>query len=218
MTPDERAEALAARVLATLDRDRLAEVAARHGDGSTSGPSPSKYLDVERWVRVCARRAVALDLDLDRGRDVLDLGTGAGYFPLVCRELGHHVTATDHPQRPALYCALTDAIGVEVYSEAIEYGMPLTAAPTYDLITAFMVTFNGHGSRPWGVDEWAWFLDLALGTLHPGGRLVLELNREPDGRCYTPELEALFLTRGAVISAHWPHTPKRGGHRLVFMR
>lgn len=215
---DGRVEALTARVLATIDRDKFAEVAARHGDGSTSGPSPSKYLDADRWVRVCARRAVALDLDLVRDLDILDIGTGAGYFPLVCRALGHRVTATDHPQRPEIYRALTDAIGVEVYSEAIEHEMPLAPVPTYDVITAFMVTFNGHGAEPWGVREWSWFLDLAMGTLHSGGRLVLELNRESDGRCYTPELEALFLARGAIVSAHWPHAPKRGGHRLVFAR
>lgn len=224
MTPSERAEALAQRALAKLDRTALARLVERYDDGARNGPSASKYLDAERWIRVCARRAVALDLDYcgphaDPPLSVLDIGTGAGYFPFICRELGHDATATDHPQRDPIYRALTSMLGLEVHGEVIEHGAPFAVVPTYDLITAFMVTFNRHREpEPWGVDEWSWFLEVAIGTLLPGGRLVLELNREPDGRCYTPELEALFRERGATFTARWPVTPRPGGHRLVFAR
>lgn len=219
MTPDERVQAVVDRVLAKLDRTRLAEIAARY-EVATSGPSATKYLDAERWIRVCARRAVALDLDRCEPLRVLDLGTGAGYFPLVCRRLGHYVAATDWSGREVLYREVTEAIGVDVSDLDVRPGAPLLPHPTpggYELITAFMVTFNGHVENPWGVDEWAFFLDDALARLSSGGRLVLELNREPDGACYSPEAEALFRDRGAMFTRRWPATPCAGGHRVVFV-
>ncbi len=218
MTLDERVDALTARVVVALDREALAAVAKKHDDGSTSGPNPSKYLDAERWIRICARRAVVLGLDRMGPARVLDLGTGAGYFPLVCRDLGHRVIASDWSGREDIYRELAVALGVDVATHDVRPFGSLNTAPEFDLIAAFMVTFNGHVHAPWSVGEWAWFLSDAFAHLKPGGRLALELNREPDGACYTPELEALFLARGAAITGAWPHALKRGGHRLVFTR
>lgn len=222
MTKDERVQALAERVLAKVGREALARLAG--GDVPDAGPSPLKYLDAERWIRVCARRAVALDLDRTTGLRVLDLGTGAGYFPLVCRELGHHVEATDWSQREGIYREITAAIGVWAQDVDVVPFVPLrvvtdaTAHPVFDLITAYMVTFNDHASDPWGVDEWSFFLDDCMRRLMPGGRLVLEVNRELDGKCYSSKLAALFRARGAAITGPWPHLPTPGGKRLVFTR
>jgi hypothetical protein len=89
----------------------------------------------------------------------------------------------------------------------IHYIRPFLPLPDlgkkFDLITGFMVCFNEH-KQPglWGVPEWNFFLDDLAEHLAPGSRVWLELNREYDGTCYTPELKQLFEQRGARIDNH----------------
>ena len=49
----------------------------------------------------------------------------------------------------------------------------------FDLITAFMICFNGHKSPAlWGPEEWEFFLDDLETRLKPRGRIYLSFNRE----------------------------------------
>ena len=177
-------------------------------------PQVAKYLDAERWLARCERRLRALGLR--RPSRILDIGTGCGYFPFVCRAHGHEVVAIDHPDRDPMYRDVTAALGIDVTDHAVTAREPLPSLGMFDAITAYMVTFNGHIVPPlWGVAEWAFLLDDLKSRLNPGGAIVLELNREPDGRCYTPALESLFASRGARFTGSWPHRPTRGGHRVV---
>jgi SAM-dependent methyltransferase len=201
-------EQITERALASLRRHRLDEVVKRYDQPATRGPDPTKYLDAERWIAVCAQRAFDLGLDLCAGMRVLDLGTGAGYFPLVCQALGHACTATDWSRRDPLYREVTAAIGIEVRDLDVAPHRPLAIDPGFDLIAAFMVTFNGHRIAPWGIAEWRFFVDDCMRLLVDGGRLVLELNREADGRCIPRDVEPLWRSLAAEISG-------RHGHRIV---
>lgn len=215
---DVRVELLTARVLRSVDDKRLDAVRATYDDGTRSGPSPTKYVDAARWIHVCARRAVALDLDLCSGLHVLDIGTGAGYLPLVCRELGHHVTATDCADRADVLRALAEVVDVDVLDADVRPFTAMQPRATYDLIASYMVEFNGHRHRPWGRAEWQFFITDALSMLASGGRLVLELNAEPNGRCYSDDVRELFVSHGAEITGPWRHRPVDGGHRIVIRK
>jgi len=192
---------LVQRVLAGIDRAELAAIErrfARHGF--------AKYFDVERWVRINAARAQLLGLDDGRRRYVLDLGAGFGYFLLVCRELGHDVQGVDLPN--PIYQAVTKALGVPIVEQGIEPRSSLPVSPPYDVVTAHMVCFNGHGTAAlWGTREWTPFLNRVIGaTLH------LELNREKDGTLFPPRVAELFGDRGAVINGrHVIFSRVRGG-------
>jgi hypothetical protein len=73
----------------------------------------------------------------------------------------------------------------------------------FDLISAFLICFNNHKqANLWGVPEWEFFLTDLARHLAPRGRVWLELNREYDGTCYTPELREFFALRGAKIDEH----------------
>lgn len=204
MTPLEQARAL-------IDGDRFAGLMSRY-----PSPSYAKYLDLDLWIPVNERRARAIGLHRGRSRRVLDIGTGCGFFPFVCA--GHRVVATDSAQRPTIYRDVTALLGVPVIDHDVRALEPLPDFGMFDVITAFMVTFNGHGQTPWGADEWRFFISDMRSRLRPGGAIVLELNREPAplDACYTPALRAAFVELGAEITGHWPHRPADDGHRLVF--
>ena len=71
----------------------------------------------------------------------------------------------------------------------------------FDLITAFMLCFNGHKTPGlWGVEAWRFFPDDLAPKLRPRGRVFIEFNREDDGSFYSDELRDLFLARGAQIN------------------
>lgn len=166
-------------------------------------PQVVKYADTTRWLTVCDRRARDLGLHAAEPRSVLDIATGAGYFPFVCRGYGHRVTATDRARRDRFYRDVTAALGIDVIDDDVSPFRPLRVDGTFDVITSFMITFNGHRSpNLWGVAEWRYFIDDLEQRLNPGGVIALQLNREPNGQTYPPGVVGLLRRRGAEIDRH----------------
>lgn len=161
-----------------------------------SDPQVAKYLDAGHWLAVAERRL--RDLSLPPASRILDIGTGCGYFPFVARAHGHEVTAIDRVGRDPFYCDVTALLGIDVIERDVLPLTPLGIAGEFDAITAYMITFNGHRVKPWGVAEWRFFLD----DMPPARVIHLELNREPDGTIYPPGVRELFLSRGATIDKH----------------
>ncbi len=163
-------------------------------------PNIAKYADVAYWFSVCEQRAKRLGLDRSESRRILDIGTGCGYFPLVCRSYGHEVVALDCQDRHPFFRDVTAAISIEVVEHDVAPFIPLPSLGAFDVITAYMVTFNGHETAAlWDVAEWRYLLDDLAHHLAPGGTIAMELNREPNGQCFTPALRELFLERRAEI-------------------
>lgn len=162
-------------------------------------PDVEKYTDAAAWIARCERRAAAIGLDQRPPRRVLDIATGCGYFPFVCRGHGHSVTATDRPTRCQYFRDVTEALGVDVIEDEVRPFTPLRIDGEHDVITSYMITFNGHRSPAlWDVAEWRYLLDNLDEHLAPGGMIMLELNREPSGRCYSPHLRRFFHERGQL--------------------
>jgi hypothetical protein len=195
-----RLDRRAAPILARIDPARFAAIRARYGD-TDPDPGSSKYLDLRPWLRIAVGRALGLELDRTPTCDVLDLGTGCGYFPLVCRHYGHRARALDLDDN-ALYNEMVDLLQIDRRLCAIEAGVPLPAlGRRFDWVTGFMVCFNNHKRDDlWGPSEWEFFLDDVRGNLlKPGGQLHLELNPEEDGSYVTPEVERLFVSAGGWV-------------------
>ncbi|MDQ6654424.1 MAG: class I SAM-dependent methyltransferase [Verrucomicrobiota bacterium] len=193
-------------VMRQIDQTKLAAIAERYRVPGEKRHWP-KYVDVERWLRLNLRRAHDLGLTrTPRGRslNILDLGSGGGFFLLVCKLRGHRGIGLDLA-RPPLYGELFNLFGLRRVISAIEAFKPLpesaAAHGPFDLVTAFSVCFNGqHTPELWGSREWDFLLDdLQQRFLLPGGRVYLDLNPEKDGSFFTPELRAYFLARGAEI-------------------
>jgi SAM-dependent methyltransferase len=193
------------RFLRRIDQPALAALAAQHASALQPGQNWTKYFEAGRWLKLNIRRAQDIGLDREkRPLHVLDLGSGAGYFLFVCRELGHSGIGLDVPE-PAFYGDIFAQFGLERVVWRIGAGEPLPESllsrGKFDLITAFSIAFNGHKSANiWGPEEWNFLLeDLRTRYLAPGGRIYFDLNPEKDGTFMTPELRAFFLRRGARI-------------------
>jgi SAM-dependent methyltransferase len=193
------------RFLRRIDRTAMAELAAKHESALLPGQNWTKYFDNRRWLKLNIRRAQ--DIGLDRARRplrVLDLGSGAGYFLFVCRELGHGGMGLDVAE-PAFYGEIFEQLGLErvVWRIEARQALPedLLAGGRFDLVSAFSIAFNGHKTaQVWGPGEWEFLLnDLRERFLLPGGRIYLDLNPEPDGSFMTPALRTFFLANGAQL-------------------
>jgi hypothetical protein len=201
------------RITARIDRAALDAIGSKYTPTEPNGVT--KYLELDTWIAINVKRALGLGLHTLPPRRILDLGTGCGYFPFVCRAMGHGVTALDHPKRSAVYRDTCALLGVPVVDHVIQPMQPLPDLGVFDIVTAYMVTFNGHQTSPWGVPEWDWFIEHA-----PAPRVLLELNREPPplDSCYPPGLHEWLTARGAEITGHWPHTAQADGHRVLIDR
>ena len=186
-------------IIASIDRQRFQAIHDRH---AFENPSVgwTKYLDLKKWIGVNLRRVHELDLDWGRRKYILDIGAGAGYFLYVCKWLGHHPLGLDIDEVP-MYAEMTRMLGLQRVLWRVKAFEPLPDFERkFDLITAFMICFNGHKSPSlWGSSEWSFFLDDLQTRLNPGGRILLRFNREEDGSFYTENLRRFFSERGAEI-------------------
>lgn len=164
-------------------------------------PGYSKYLNAERFLEIAIGHFDWVGGFERREMRVLDIGTGAGYFPFVCANAGHRAEALDVPEND-FYREITDLLGVLRHEHRIHAFQPLpSSVGRFDLITAFAVCFNAHGTtNVWGPDEWRFLLsNLRSNHICEGARLFLKLNREPDGTLYTDELFQFFRSEHATI-------------------
>ena len=167
----------ARRILETVDVKALDRLRDRYR-GESPTPEFAKYLDASAYVKVALACAYRLNLHRCSPKNVLDIGTGAGYFPLVCRHFGHEVTATDVDDDPVLndITATLDIDRRPWRVTAFENGPSF--GRRFDLVTAFQLGFD-RSERDgavvfWGEKEWDFFLcDLAANHLNPGGEVML---------------------------------------------
>jgi SAM-dependent methyltransferase len=196
----------AARITATIDREKFQEIYERYGMQNPGDEWP-KYLEIERWMEINLKRVRDLGLDLGGRKRVLDIGSGTGYFLYICQYLGHDVLGMDLDDERG-FTEMVDLLGVKRVIFRVEAYEPLPdLGKKFDVIAAHMICFNGHKSdKLWKIPEWEFFLDdLAERQLAPGGQVCLELNREYDDSLYTPELKEYFETRGAEIHTQRVH-------------
>lgn len=197
-----RSQLASRKLIAKLQTEALRAAQARYKDVDESEIRYTKYLNLQKWIPETLERFYLLRLDQSPPLRILDIGTGTGYFPLVCEQHGHSAQGLDIDIHPVLN-EVAEILGIRRKVWTINAFEPLPNLDTrFDLVTAFMVCFNQHNQPGlWQAAEWEFFLtDLATNHLSDHGRVVLWLNRERKTKAwYTPELRQFFLERGARV-------------------
>jgi hypothetical protein len=165
-------------------------------------PGYSKYLDLDRHLAAAIDRCERAGVGTQTKLAILDVGTGAGYFPFVCQNLGHTAGALDVPNH-TFYSEMIQLLGVVCHPHRIRAFEPLPRlGRKYDLVTAFAICFNNHARDDlWGPREWDFFLcDLRDNVLARDGRALLELNQEPNGEFASRDLITLLSSWHATVN------------------
>lgn len=163
------------------------------------GISFEKYLEVDYWLFEAMRRCYCLGLHRrDNKRKILDIGTGAAYFPYVCRYYGHEVDAVDVADNQ-MYNDIVALLGINRHEQFIRAYEVLVTEKRYDLVTAFMICFNCHKQPDlWHLAEWEYFLSsLKERNLLSSGEVFLSFNAETPEEPVSKELLGYFEKRGA---------------------
>jgi SAM-dependent methyltransferase len=191
-----------AAMIGSLDLAQLQALRERYAEASPA-PGYSKYLEVATYVALQVRyaRELGLAARTDPPRRVLDIGTGAGYFPFVCRHYGHQATAIDLDTTP-MYNDLVRLLGVDRVTWRVTPFVPLPDFPErFDCVTAMQLKFNTRPQGgPWGREEWSFFLeDLAHRVAHPDAQVFLGFNADRSGVAVGRDLSAFLRERGAIV-------------------
>ena len=162
-----------------------------------------KYINYKQWLKECLIRVYTLKLN-EKGEPlrILDLGTGFGYFPFICKKFGHLVDSTDLPDNK-LYNSIIEKLDLKRFDIFINAHTPilLKTSERYDLVTAFMVCFNNHKTKDlWEEGEWKFFInDLYSKTLKKDGKIFLSFNEESPGIFFSKNLSEFFKSNGYEI-------------------
>jgi len=189
------------RVIASIDPIKLKEIQTEFKDFAPY-PGYSKYLDIKPWMLDNVWRAYILGLNSTTPKNILDIGTGNGYFPYLCKRYGHQVRTIDIESDP-IFNALIDLLEIPRREYAVKAYEPIPPFDIkFDLVTGFHTYFNGHRTENvWTSKEWNFFLkDLKENLCNPGAEAYFIINKEHDVEDYfTKELESYFLSCGAEI-------------------
>jgi hypothetical protein len=192
-----------ARIVSALDMAEFERLRQQY-ENTSPAPGYSKYLDIATYVAVQVRYARRLGLGPSppgTPRRVLDIGTGAGYFPLVCRHYGHSATALDLDSTP-MYNDLIRLLGVDRVACRVEPYVSLPRFPyRFDVVTAMQIKFDGKGAgQRWGADEWRFLLqDLAGNAAQADAQVFLGFNADASASAFPRELGRFFLEHNATI-------------------
>lgn len=165
-------------------------------------PGYSKYLDIKPWFIDNLWRCYILGLNISSKKNILDIGTGNGYFPFICKKFGHTVRTIDVESNP-IFNSLVNLLEIprrEYYVKADELIPPFDVK--FDLVTGFHTYFNGHRTESvWTSKDWRFFLlDLKENLCNDNAAAYFIINREHDReKVMEDELVEYFLSLGAEI-------------------
>lgn len=162
-----------------------------------------KYLQLDFMLPYNLYRYYTMELQRPRpGMRVLDIGTGGGYFPMICKHFGYDVQTLD-VDTWEIFNEMTRFFGLERAVHRVRAFEPIPAfEDRFDVITALQTTFNlPSKDEVWNSREWEFFLDdLRDNHLRSGGVIHVDLNRASKYEAhYDQELLDFFVAQKASI-------------------
>lgn len=153
-----------------------------------------KYLDTARWLRKYAYVARALGLHVSDAEDILDLGSGPGWFSWVARLLGHRPRGLDVPNAPAMYGELCAALQIPVTAHRMAAHTALPRMGRFHVAVALMASFHLY-HREWDARAFDALLRDLQSRMHERHVILFELNHSC-GRPLDLESHDVFARHG----------------------
>jgi len=163
------------KIMQSIDMERFDQLRRKWNSNEKS-----KYLDIEKYIMIRLLDVYRLNIHRRGPMKILDLGTGCAYFPVICRYFGHDVFTLDIDVND-MYNEVVACFHIPRKIHRIEKFVPLPGFQhKYDLVTAFDVVFNNHGSEQvWGKDEWSFLVsDIRENLLVEDGEIFFLINPE----------------------------------------
>jgi len=140
----------------------------------------NRYLGdaVEKYIQEKLSVANYLGLHKTSGKTLIDIGTGAGWFPYICRLYGHDCIGTETIHTDIFkktYVPIYEYLNLKVTDDLVFSNKPFTLSNKVDYIVTLRSFFN---NRPtvWEINEWKYFFKDILKNLNPNGGLYLSCN------------------------------------------
>lgn len=166
----------------------------------------SKYYNLPVHIAHAVWQAKELGLyEAGRKLRIVDLGTGFGYFPLVCDSIGHTATGLDW-DRWKVYEGISKDIRIDRREWVVtpDEPMPEIDMPV-DVVTAFRPVFyyDFEHDTLWAEQKWNRFFRNLERQLHEQGTVYIGRNRLSDGQKSHFEVMAKYFKRiGAIDHQH----------------
>jgi len=183
-----RAASHFAEIVRSIDQPAFVERFRKYWNPFPSAKA-DKFLDLSYWLKDNILLYHWLGLaDAPPRLNVLDIGSGTGYFLLVCRQGGHNVLGLDI-EGEEIYTDAFEFFKLNRIIHRIEPRRPLPDFPhRMDLINAYQTCFNQYEDRsPWGAEEWTFFLRDLRGRLNDRGRITIRFNLNHKTGEYYPD-------------------------------
>lgn len=157
-------------------------------------PNPKKFGDQSAVINF-------LKLQDSPPKDILDIGTGAGYFCKLSKQLGHNAEGTE------IQSILDEPI-VEVYKHyditvselTVRKNQKIELTKDYDYITAIRSMFNYLPTHEYFLEkDWLYFKDNLLEYIKPGGAIFLKTNYKFFKNSITPEQQEIVNAFGEPL-------------------
>ena len=125
---------------------------------SSPFPGYNKYLNYRCYIEYNLYHSFDLHIHTCTPLYIHDIGTGWVYFPYICQYYGHKVNTIDLDEIP-MYREVINCLNINRNVFSVNaYKNILALGNKFDLITTFMICFNGHDSAAlWDIDEWHFF-------------------------------------------------------------
>jgi hypothetical protein len=173
-------------------------------------PGYSKYLNIKPWFMDNLWRCYILGLNNSESKNILDIGTGNGYFPFICKKYGHAVRTIDIASNP-LFNSLIELLEIPRREISVSSNEALPAFDVkFDLVTGFHTYFNGHRTENvWTSKEWHFFLkDLKENHCNSNASAYFIINKEHNRvNVLEDELRAYFISIGSEIDGDRVYIP-----------
>jgi hypothetical protein len=156
----------------------------------------NRYLQgkLDKWINEKLATAHYLKLHETKNKRLMDIGTGAGWFPFVCKLYGHDCLGTDEGGRPH-YDPVYEFLDIKFEHMLVYPHEPMQLEGKYDYITTHRAFFPQR-PRAWDKDEWQFFFKDARSHLNKDGGLFLGCN---SGSKLDPRFKRLPLEQ----RSHW---------------